>query len=149
MKNNIHKQIFDIKPRNFKLEPGNMIDIEVYYNPRDIGEHEIIVKSFFTNGKPFIIVLKGETIDKNMGCIQPMIKDLCMFPTPINLTYPVTNQIYFKNCGLLPITWSIDRDKIERFCNNNKISAECIDILENGGKLESNQTTFITILFKP
>jgi len=29
MKNNIHKQIFDIKPRNFKLEPGNMIDIEV------------------------------------------------------------------------------------------------------------------------
>jgi len=84
-----------------------------------------------------------------MGCIQPLIKDLCMFPTPIDLAYPVTNQIYFKNCGLVPITWSVDREKIERYCNNIKINKECIDVLEDGGKLESNQTTFITILFKP
>jgi len=27
---NLHKQIFDIKPRKFKVEPGEFIDIEIF-----------------------------------------------------------------------------------------------------------------------
>lgn len=100
---NLHKQIFDIKPRKFKVEPGEFIDIEIFYNPRDVNEHELVLKAVLTNGKPFNILLKGETIDKNVGVLSPLIGDNCLFPTPINISFPVTNQVMFKNAGNLKI----------------------------------------------
>jgi len=30
MKINIHKQLFDVKPRKFKVDPGELVDIEIF-----------------------------------------------------------------------------------------------------------------------
>lgn len=86
-----------------------------------------------TNGKPYQIKMIGETIDRynnispnsksvsnynsqgggnSVGILSPMIADLCLYPTPINLSFPVTNQIYFKNSGTSKVRWFIDRSTV-------------------------------------
>mmetsp|Transcript_21581 Transcript_21581/g.48111 ORF Transcript_21581/g.48111 Transcript_21581/m.48111 type:complete len:235 (-) Transcript_21581:1228-1932(-) len=181
MKTNIHKQLFDVKPRKFKIIPGEVLDLEIFYNPREVGEHELVLKAFLTNGKPFNIFLKGETVEKDVGILSPMILDNCLFPTPINSSFPVTNQVFFRNAGSSKLKWTLDRENIIRNSKNlniynlvhkndndnnddeeveedqnnsnmnsaNILSIEDIDVLEDNGVIEAEQTGFITVLFKP
>jgi len=64
IKSNIHKQLFDVKPRKVKVQPGEQVDMELYYNPREVGFHEITLVAMLTNGKPYQIKMMGETIDR-------------------------------------------------------------------------------------
>jgi archaellum component FlaG (FlaF/FlaG flagellin family) len=148
IKSSIHKQLFDIKPRKMKIQPGAMSDIEIFYNPREVGFHELTVVLMMTNGKPFQVTLKGETIDKHAGIISPFIGDVCLYPTPINLQYPVTNQIYFRNTGNSTVRWTIDRSQVQVFGDGIKLLDD-IGILEEQGETGKEDTDFITLLYKP
>lgn len=110
--------------------------------------HTLSVKASLTNGKPFNIELRGETIDKDVGIVSPLIRDNCLFPTPINVSFPVTNQIFFKNSGTSELKWKLDRSQIKRTGNEGE-DIEDIDVLEDSGELKSEQLGFVTIIFKP
>jgi hypothetical protein len=56
--------LFDVKPRKVKVQPGEQVDMELSYNPREAGFHEITLVAMLTNGKPYQIKMMGETIDR-------------------------------------------------------------------------------------
>jgi len=112
-----------------------------------VGEHELVLKANLTNGKPFNLLLRGETIDKNVGVLSPLIGDNCLFPTPINISFPVTNQVMFKNAGNCTVTWTVNREKIKIVSDSElTVVEDDIDVLEETGSLEPDETGFITLL---
>ena len=60
----LEKKIFHIEPKKGKLEPGQQMDVNVYYYPKEVKLHYLKVFFAITNGKPLIINLQGETLHR-------------------------------------------------------------------------------------
>ena len=95
----LEQKIFHIEPRKGALEPGQQMDLNVFYYPKEVKFHYLKVYFSILNGKPLIINLQGETL-KRRAQLQ-LLKNLYHLPpVPIGLEWPVTYPIEIKNLGI-------------------------------------------------
>ena len=79
LKNNL----FDIYPRQNKLEPNEFCNIRFRYDKKQIGEHKIRVIFQIVNGKPLVFELYAETYSEKKGILEIRNRVLDFFYSPI------------------------------------------------------------------
>jgi hypothetical protein len=72
----LKQNLFDIYPRQFKLEPGEFVNIRMRYDVKQIGEHKLRVIFQIINGKPIVFELYGETHHEKKGILEIRNKNL-------------------------------------------------------------------------
>jgi|TARA_B110000305_G_C19445801_1_gene644724 hypothetical protein len=51
----LDNKIFNVHPRFGKLEPGEQMELNVYYYPKEVKRHHLKAFLQISNGKPLII----------------------------------------------------------------------------------------------
>mmetsp|Transcript_39543 Transcript_39543/g.38043 ORF Transcript_39543/g.38043 Transcript_39543/m.38043 type:complete len:91 (+) Transcript_39543:3142-3414(+) len=60
----LENNIFQIDPRRGVLDPGQQMDVNVFYYPKEVKTHYLKVFFSILNGKPLILTFQGETLNR-------------------------------------------------------------------------------------
>jgi len=114
----LENKIFHIEPRRGELDPGQQMDLNVFYYPKEINAHHLKVFFAILNGKPLIMNLKGETLSRRPH--MQLLKDTYHLPpVPIGLEWPITYPIEAKNLGITKLRYQIDTQAVEKLNQEN------------------------------
>lgn len=143
----LDKKIFTIYPREGHLSPGEQMELNVYYFPMEVRTHKL--QGFFqiNNGKPLIINLIGETLQRR-AYLNLLKKIYYLPPTPIGLEWALTYPIEIKNLGITKLKYQIDCDPLETL-NQENFDFRIFEIQNPEGTLAPNDTQYIYVLFRP
>jgi hypothetical protein len=101
-----------IEPRKGSLEPGQQMDLSVFYFPIEVKDHQLKVFFSILNGKPLILNFKGETLHRR--AYLQLLKDVYHLPpVPIGLEWPITYPIEVKNLGITTLKYQIDTTALQ------------------------------------
>jgi hypothetical protein len=103
----LDKKIFMIEPRKGALEPGQQMDISVFYFPVEVKNHQLKIFFAIQNGKPLILNFIGETLQRR-AYLQLLKEVYHLPPVPIGLEWPITYPIEVKNLGITTLKYQID-----------------------------------------
>ena len=92
--------------------PGEQADLNVYYFPKEVDEHNLKIFLQIENGKPLILNFKGETLSRRAH-LQLIKDEYNIPPIPIGLEWAVTYPIEMKNLGISKLIYKIDLEKLE------------------------------------
>jgi hypothetical protein len=143
----LDNKIFQVHPRQGKLRPGELMELNVFYYPKEVKAHHL--QSFFqiNNGKPLIINLMGETLHRR--AYLRLLKDIYYLPAcPIGLEWAVTYPIEIKNMGITKLKYQIDTEALEHL-NESNYDFRIFEIQNPEGTLAPNDTQYIYTLFRP
>ncbi len=100
----IDNKIFMIEPRKGNLEPGQQMDLNVFYFPKEVNMHYLKVFFSIMNGKPLIMNFRGETLSRRAHMF--IQKDIYHVPpVPIGLEWAVTYPIEIRNLGITKLKY--------------------------------------------
>ena len=134
----LDNKIFNVHPRQGTLEPGEQMELNVFYYPKEVNLHHLKAFLQIMNGKPLIIKLEGETLLRR--AFMRLLKDIYhMPPTPIGLEWPVTYPIEIKNLGITKLKYNIDLSALESL-NASNYDFRIFDIQNPEGTLAANDT---------
>jgi len=143
----LEKNIFNVHPRNGSLEPGEQMELNVYYYPKEVSQHYLKTFLQIQNGKPLIINMMGETLHRR--AYMRLIKDIYYLPpTPIGLEQAVTYPIEIKNLGITKLNYKIDISPLENL-NANNYDFTIFEIQNPVGTLSPNDIQYVYVLFRP
>jgi len=143
----LDNNIFNVHPRQGQLQPGDQMELNVYYYPKEVKKHHLQAFLQLTNGKPLVINLVGETLHRRANL--RLLKDIYqMPPTPIGLEWAVTYPIEIKNVGITKLKYCIDTSELEQLCATN-YDFRVFEIQNPEGTLAPNDTQYIYTLFRP
>jgi len=143
----LDKKIFDVQPRQGMLQPGEQMELNVFYYPKETGRHHLKAFLQIMNGKPLIINFQGETLHRR--AYLRLLKDTYYLPaTPIGLEWAVTYPIEIKNLGITKLKYQIDTQALEAL-NENNYDFRIFEIQNPEGTLAANDTQYIYTLFRP
>ena len=143
----LDSKIFDVHPRKGVLQPGEQMELNVFYYPKEVKRHHLKTFLQIANGKPMIINLQGETLHRR--AYMRLLKDVYHLPpTPIGLDWAVTYPIEMKNLGITKLNYSIDTTQLEAL-NSSNYDFRIFEIQNPEGKLAPNDTQYIYTLFRP
>ena len=100
----LEKKIFKIEPRSGSLDPGEQRDLSISYFPRDVCKHHLNTFFQIQNGKPLIVRMEGETLDRR-ACLQLLKHTYEMPAVPIGMV-----PVRWDPCGMHypDRLWSLD-----------------------------------------
>ena len=114
----LDEKIFDVHPRSGSLKPNEQMELSVFYHPREVNKHHLQTFLQISNGKPLIINLMGETLQRRAS--MRLLKDVYYLPpTPIGLEWAVTYPIEMQNLGVAKLNYSIDTTQLDILNGNN------------------------------
>jgi hypothetical protein len=143
----LDNKIFTVHPRFGELQPGEQMELNVYYTPKEVKRHHLQAFLQIMNGKPLIINLQGETLHRR--AYLRLLKDIYYLPpTPIGLDWAVTYPIEIKNLGITKLRYQIDTTQLEAL-NQNNYDFRIFEIQNPEGTLAPNDTQYIYTLFRP
>lgn len=141
-------KIFEVKPREGTLECNQKFDVELSYNPVEIGQHNLNVIFQIIHGKPIVLTLKGETLTPKRGFLQLRAPEFEFEPLPIGLTVGVTQPIKIKNIGDNKVTYEISSSNLEEFVKEN-YKFPIFEIQNKEGNIDPGEITYLFCMFKP
>lgn len=141
-------KIFEIKPKEFSLEIGEKIDVELRYNSAEIGQHSLNIFFQIIHGKPIVITLKGETLQQKRGFLELRHNKFDFEPQPIGLGVGITQPIELRNVGDNKVTYEVDTTSLTAFTKSN-YEFSIFEIQNKEGSVEANELGYIFINFKP
>lgn len=143
----LDSKIFNVHPRQGHLMPGEQMELNVYYYPKEVERHYLKAFLQILNGKPLIINLEGETLLRR--AYLRLLKDIYYLPpTPIGLEWAVTYPIEIKNLGITKLKYQIDTTALEAL-NAANYDFRIFEIQNPEGTLAANDTQYIYTLFRP
>jgi hypothetical protein len=148
----IQKGLFEVQPKEGILLPGEQKDIEVFYYPKEIGEHHLNIFFHVVNGKPLILRFAGQTLPPRRGYLQLRKETFILPPTPINLITPITYPLELKNLGSIKFEYEVDEKPLEEFAKTNYNFNEIFYIPKQKKKkvpVQPNKSEFIYVMFRP
>ena len=143
----LEKGIFHIEPKRGNLEPGQQMDVNVFYYPKEVKLHYLKVFFAIQNGKPLIINLQGETLHRRAQ-LQLLKEVYSLPPVPIGSEWAVTYPIEIKNLGIAKLKYQIDTTLLEKM-NKDNYDFRVFEIQNPEGTLLTNEIQFIYTLFRP
>ena len=144
----LEQKIFEIKPKEFSLEIGEKIDVELKYNCVEIGQHNLNIFFQIIHGKPIVISLKGETLPQKRGFLELRYNTFEFEPQPIGLGVGITQTIEFRNIGDNKVSYEVDTTALSTFTREN-YEFSIFDIPNKDGIVEANELAYLFINFKP
>lgn len=141
------KKIFTIEPRRGTLAPGEFMDVNVMYYPKEVMKHHLNIFFQIINGKPLKIRFEGETLHRRAQ-LQLIKHTYTLPPIPIGLEWPITYPIEIKNLGINRLKYQIDLSAMEEL-NARNYDFSVFDIKNPEGSLKSNETSHIVTSFRP
>ena len=144
----LEQKIFEIRPKEFSLEIGEKIDVELKYNCVEIGQHNLNIFFQIIHGKPIVITLKGETLPQKRGFIELRTEKFEFDPQPIGLGVGITQPIELRNVGDNKVTFEIDTSSLSAFTRSN-YDFSIFEIQNKEGFVEAFELGYIFINFKP
>ena len=144
----LEQRIFEIKPKEFKLEIGEKIDVELKYNCVEIGQHCLNIFFQIIHGKPIVISLKGETLPQKRGFLELRHNRFEFEPQPIGLGVGITQPIELRNVGDNKINYEVNTSALTNFTKSN-FDFSIFDITNKEGIVEASELSYLFINFKP
>lgn len=144
----LEQKIFEIKPKEFSLEIGDKIDVELKYNCVEIGQHSLNIFFQIIHGKPIVINLKGETLQQKHGFLELRYNKFEFEPQPIGLGVGITQPIELRNLGDNKVTYEVDTTALVAFTKSN-FEFSIFEIQNKEGNVEANELGYLFINFKP
>jgi hypothetical protein len=74
----LDNKIFTVHPRSGVVKPGDMMEINVFYYPKEVKAHHLQSFLQILNGKPLIINLMGETLHRR--AYLSLLKEIYYMP---------------------------------------------------------------------
>lgn len=137
----LDQNIFKIEPRSGTLEPGEQRDLCISYFPRDVCKHHLNTFFQIQNGKPLIVRMEGETLDRR-ACLQLLKHTYEMPAVPIGMEKPVQYPIEIKNLGITKLKYTIELRTLEKL-NQKNYDFRVLDILNPYGEVRPGETKHI------
>ena len=100
----LDKKIFEIEPRKGSLAPGEQMDLNVLYYPKEVRKHHLGIFFQILNGKPISIKFEGETLHRRAQ-LQLIKHTYDLPPVPIGLEWAITYPIEIKNLGITKLKY--------------------------------------------
>ena len=114
----LDNKIFNVYPRNGILAPGQQMELNVYYFPKEVKRHHLKAFLQILNGKPLVINLIGETLHRR--AYLNLLKQIYYLPPiPIGLEWALTYPIEIKNLGITKLKYQIDTSALEDLNGRN------------------------------
>jgi len=88
----LKSNLFDISPRQYKLEPNEYINIRFRYDIKQTGDHRLRVIFQIINGKPLVFELNAETFYERNGILEIRNRNLDFLHAPMG--YVILNIKY-------------------------------------------------------
>lgn len=143
----LDKKIFEIEPRRGSLAPGEQMDLNVLYYPKEVRKHHLGIFFQIMNGKPLSIKFEGETLHRRAQ-LQLIKHTYDLPPVPIGLEWAITYPIEVKNLGITKLKYRIDMTRLEQL-NAENHDFRVFEIQNPEGTLKSNEISHIFTLFRP
>ena len=148
----LQKGLFEVQPKQGTLKPGEQMDIEALYYPKEVGEHYLHIFFQVVNGKPLILRFAGQTLNYRRGHLQVRKEKFVLPPTPINLITPITYPLEVRNLGSIKFEYEVDEKPLQDLAANNYNFGEIFYIPSHKKKkvpVQPNKSEFIYVMFKP
>ena len=148
----LQKGLFEVQPKQGTLKPQEQMDIEVFYYPKEVGEHYLNIFFQVLNGKPLIIRFAGQTLHPRRGHLQLRREKFILPPTPINLITPITYPLEVRNLGSIKFEYEVDEKPLQDLAENNYNFGEIFYIPSHKKKkvpVQPNKSEFIYVMFRP
>lgn len=143
----LDRKIFEIEPRRGSLAPGEQMDLNVLYYPKEVRKHHLNIFFQIMNGKPLAIRFEGETLHRRAQ-LQLIKHTYDLPPVPIGLEWAITYPIEIKNLGITKLKYQIDTSRLEQL-NAENHDFRVFEIQNPEGTLKSNEISYIFTLFRP
>lgn len=148
----LQKQLFEVNPKQGTLKPNEQMDIEAYYYPRDVGEHNLNIFFQVLNGKPLILRFAGQTLPAKRGHLQLRKEVFVLPPTPINLTTPITYPLEIRNLGSIKFEYEVDEKPLQELAERNYNFKDIFFIPSHKKKkapVQPSKSEYIYVMFRP
>lgn len=89
----LKEKIFEIQPRQAKLEPLECCNISLKYNIKEEKKHSLKVVFQIVNGKPLVFELFGETHPEKKGILEIRNRVLDFRSVPMGFVSFIMNHI--------------------------------------------------------
>jgi hypothetical protein len=143
----LDNNIFMIEPKTGSLNPGEQIDVNVYYVSKEVDFHHLKVFLQISNGKPLILEFKGETLSRRAH-LRLCKDEYHIPPVPIGLEWSVTYPIEIKNLGITKLKYKVGLDNLEKL-NKENFDFKVFDIDNPDGVLMPNEIQYLYTVFRP
>lgn len=144
----LEQKIFVISPKEATLECNETYDVELYYNPVEIGQHYLNILFQIVHGKPIVLTLRGETLPPKKGFLE-LRKDVFEFdPLPIGSRVGITQPIEIRNLADAKVTYSVDLSLLDNYTKEN-YNFPIFEVQNPEGVVESGDLTYLYCNFKP
>lgn len=144
----LEEKIFEVRPKEFSLEIGEKIDVELKYNCVEIGQHNLNIFFQIIHGKPIVLTLKGETLPQKRGFLELRDSKFEFEPQPIGLGVGITQPVEIRNLGDNKVAYEVDTSSLDIFTKSN-YDFSIFEIQNKDGYVEANEVHYIFINFKP
>jgi hypothetical protein len=144
----LDNRIFTISPREARLECGQSFDVELAYNPPEVGQHYLNILFQIIHGKPVVLKLKGECLPAKRGFVQLPLKKYVFDPLPIGLRIGVTQSVPLKNFGTGKAHYEVDVAALMEF-NRQNYSFPVFEVQNPTGRLGPKEQIYLYLTFKP
>lgn len=136
-----------IEPKIGKLEPGQQMDVNVYYVSKEVNFHHLKVFLQISHGKPIILNFQGETLSRRAH-LRLCKDEYHIPPVPIGLEWSVTYPIEIKNLGITKLKYKVDLENVEKL-NETNYNFRVFDIENPEGVLMPNEIQYLYTVFRP
>ena len=144
----LKERIFEIEPRESKLEPGECCNIRLRYNLKEKGNHKLRVIFQVVNGKPLIMELNGICFSEKQGQLEIKRPVLDFSYVPIGYMDYIVSPIELYNVGGVKVKYKIDLNEVNKF--NEENDDFVIFKLENSeGSIGPGDFKYIAVFFRP
>ena len=142
------QRIFEIKPKEGNLDRNEVFDVELRYNPVEVGKHNLTILFQIIHGKPILLKLKGETLPPKKGHLE-LRNDFFEFePLPTGLTRGVAQPVELKNLGDVKVNYEVDTSALEEF-NKQNFDFPVFEIQNKEGVVDALELKCLYFMFKP
>jgi hypothetical protein len=144
----LEQKIFVINPKEATLECNETYDVELYYNPVEIGQHYLNILFQIVHGKPIVLTLRGETLPSKKGYLE-LRKDVFEFdPLPIGSRVGITQPIEIRNLADAKVSYSVDLSSLDSYTKEN-YHFPIFEVQNPEGVVEPGDLTYLYCNFKP
>ena len=144
----LKEKIFEIEPRESKLDPGECCNIRLRYNLKEKGNHKLRVIFQVVNGKPLIMELNGICFSEKQGQLEIKRPVLDFSYVPIGYMDYIVSPIELYNVGGVKVKYKIDLNEVNKF--NEANDDFIIFKLENSeGSIGPGDFKYIAVFFRP
>lgn len=144
----LEKKVFTISPREARLECGQSFDVELAYNPPEVGQHYLSILFQIIHGKPVVLTLLGELLPPKLGYVELPLKQYTFDPLPIGLRIGVTQPIPIRNFGSGKANYEVDIEALREF-NRQNYSFPVFEVQNPKGRLGPKELAYLYVTFKP